>query len=45
MARKRARRRRSKMAGKCKVVSIKGQGRRKLCWGRNGRIKSNRKAS
>lgn len=30
-------------ASKCKIVKTKG-GRRKICWGRKGKIVSNKKA-
>jgi len=38
------RRRHHKKGAHCKVVRVKGQGLRRLCWGRNGRLKSNTKA-
>lgn len=34
----------ARKAAKCKIVRIKGQGRRKICWGKNGKIVSNKKA-
>lgn len=39
----RKRRKSTKKTAKCKVVTVNGR-RRKLCWGKNGKLKSNRKA-
>jgi len=39
-----ARRRHHKKGHHCKVVQIKGQGRRRICRNSKGRITSNRKA-
>lgn len=38
------RRRGGKKGAHCRVIRVKGQGMRKLCWGKNGKIKSNKKA-
>lgn len=46
MAKKKTKKRKSR-AGKttaCKIVRIKGQGRRKICRDKKGRITSNKKA-
>jgi hypothetical protein len=37
-------RKRHHKKGKCRVIRVKGQGMRRICWGRNGKIKSNTKA-
>lgn len=42
MARKRSKKGRTKGAH-CKVVRVNGKSR-KLCWGKNGKLKSNKKA-
>jgi len=39
----RKRRRSTKKAAKCKVVTVNGR-RRKLCWNKKGKLTSNRKA-
>ncbi len=41
---KKKRRKSSRVAGKCKVIRFKNIGLRKVCWGKNGKIKSNTKA-
>jgi hypothetical protein len=38
------RRRKRKMAGKCKIITMRGGHKRKVCWGKNGKIKSNTRA-
>lgn len=35
------RRKRSSVAGKCKIITMRGGHKRKLCWGKSGKIKSN----
>lgn len=39
-----AKRRKKSSGGSCKVVRVKGQGMRRICRDRKGRIKSNKKA-
>lgn len=43
-ARKKSTRKKSSIAGKCKRVQAKG-GARIICWGANGKIKSNKPAT
>lgn len=43
MAKKRSRKRKS-TGGACKVVRVKGQGMRRICRDKKGRIRSNKKA-
>jgi hypothetical protein len=45
MPKKRKSSRRKAATKSCKVVRIKGQGRRRICRDKRGRITSNRKAS
>jgi hypothetical protein len=39
------RRRGGKKGAHCRVIRVKRQGMRRICWGANGKIKSNKKAS
>jgi len=38
------RRRGGKKGAHCRVIRVKRQGMRRICWGANGKIKSNKKA-
>ncbi len=44
MAKRRKRKLSGAKGGRCKVVSIRGQGRRRICRNKKGHITSNRKA-